>query len=70
MQMKMLQVIVRVEIKTVRMTFEKKRFSYSKPKYFIANDEKLWRIFILVCCSYLEWYLFYMRISSGSEIWL
>uniref|UniRef100_A0A8B9RTH6 Aldehyde oxidase 1 n=1 Tax=Accipiter nisus TaxID=211598 RepID=A0A8B9RTH6_9AVES len=40
MQMKMLQVIVRVEIKTVRMIFENKYFSYSKTKYFIANDEK------------------------------
>lgn len=41
MQMKMLKVIVRVEIKTVRMTLEKKHFNYSKTKYFIANDEKL-----------------------------
>lgn len=37
-QMKIFKVITRVEIKTVRMTLEKKHFNYSKPKHFLAND--------------------------------
>lgn len=68
MKVKMFKVIRRIEIKTDRMTLEQKHFNCSNTKQNIANDEKLWRIFILVCCSYLEWYLFSIRISFGSEI--
>lgn len=41
MKMKMLKVIKRIEIKTVRMALEQKHFNCSNTKQNIANDEKL-----------------------------